>query len=173
VYAPSTDPSSSTINTARTSLLSAQLSIYTHHHISWSIWLYKDIGLQGMLHTSPISPWNSLLSPFLARKQQYALDAWAHHPSPSAAAAVEPLVDWIEEVCPAAKETYPGPWGVERHVRRNVVQTFLSKAFSEEFAELFRGKSEGELEELVGSFRFDECVQRGELNEVLRGWAPK
>lgn len=80
---------------------------------------------------------------------------------------------WIEEECPQAKETYPGPWGVERHVRRNVVETFVANSFSAEFADLFQGKTTEELEALAGSFRFEECVQRGELNEVLRRFAPR
>jgi hypothetical protein len=173
VYEPSTSPAAPTINRARISLLAAQLHIYTTHHISWSIWLYKDIGLQGMLHTSPTSPWNTLLSPFLAKKRQHKLDAWGHHPSAEVDAAMAPLIEWIDKICPAAKDTYPGPWATERHVSRNVVQTFVSQAFSDEFAELFRGLGEGQLESLARSFRFDQCVQREELNEVLRRFAPK
>jgi len=58
-------------------------------------------------------------------------------------------------------------------VMRNVVQTFVSAAFSDEFAELFRGLDENRLEELAKSFSFGECVQREGLNEVLKRYAPK
>ena len=57
-------------------------------------------------------------------------------------------------------------------MRRAVMQTFLSKMFNDEFAELFGGMAERELDKLAHSFQFDECVQREEgLNEILRGHA--
>ncbi len=37
-------------NRQRYSLLGEQLRIYDKYEISWSIWLYKDIGLQGMVY---------------------------------------------------------------------------------------------------------------------------
>ena len=36
-------------NAARFQLLRDQLKIYKEDQISWSIWLYKDIGFQGMV----------------------------------------------------------------------------------------------------------------------------
>lgn len=173
VYEDASSPSAAAANQARYSLLGAQLAIYSKHHISWSIWLYKDIGKQGMLHTSPNSRWNRTIQPFLDKKKKFRLDAWGHHPAPEAEAAMDPLIRWIDEICPAAKETYPSPWATERHVLRNVVQTFVSAAFSDEFAELFAGVDEKGLEELARSFSFEECVQREGLNEILKGFAPK
>jgi hypothetical protein len=35
------------INTSRIQLLKDQLDVYDEDNISWSIWLYKDIGYQG------------------------------------------------------------------------------------------------------------------------------
>ena len=36
-------------------LLADQLDIYRRHEASWSIWTYKDVGLQGLVHTAPHS----------------------------------------------------------------------------------------------------------------------
>lgn len=36
-----------TVNESRYQLLKDQLDIYDEEKISWSIWLYKDIGFQG------------------------------------------------------------------------------------------------------------------------------
>jgi len=174
VYAdPDSDANAESINDARFNLLGAQLSIYDAHSISWSIWLYKDIGVQGMLHTSPDSPWNKTIQPFLEKKKKYRLDAWGVHHSKESEDAVDPLVKWIEKINPRAKDVYPTPWGVERHVLRNVVQTFVSASFSDEFAELFKGMEKDELEKLAGSFRFGECRQRAGLNRILMEHAPK
>lgn len=50
VYAnPLLDEGHEDINAARYSLLSEQLRIYEKYKIHWNIWLYKDIGVQGMV----------------------------------------------------------------------------------------------------------------------------
>jgi hypothetical protein len=49
-----------------------------------------------------------------------------------------------------------------------VFNTFLASSFVDEFAALFEGMEEIELEELARSFHFDECVQRNGLNQILK-----
>lgn len=172
VYAdPKHDADAELINQERYNLLGAQLNIYDKHQIPWSIWLYKDIGVQGMVHTSPDSLWNTTIAPFLAKKKTLQLDAWGKYPSKEAEDAMDPLVKWIDEVCPQAKETYPTNWATERHLSRAVIQTFVSSAFSIEFAELFKGFSLEQLDEAAKSFSFDNCVQREGLNKILTAHA--
>lgn len=172
VYAdPQVDADADTINEERYNLLGEQLRIYDKYQIHWSIWLYKDIGLQGMIHTNPSSKWNTTIQPFLEKKNKFWLDAWGRRPSSEPAAALKPLVDWIDQVSPTARDTYPTPWNTERHLLRTVFQTFLAASFVDEFAELFRGMDEGELEALARSFHFDECVQRKGLNDILKSHA--
>ncbi|PLN79276.1 putative glucanase [Aspergillus taichungensis] len=174
VYAdPRTDPQAETTNQERYNLLGDQLTIYDKYRIHWSIWLYKDIGLQGMVYTSPTSKWNTTIQSFLDKKSQLWLDAWGRKPSStggpgSPEAALQPLVDWIDGVAPAARETYPTPWDTKRHLLRNVFQTFVASSFAEEFAGLFRGLGVEELDALARSFAFDQCVLREGLNGILR-----
>lgn len=47
VYANQSEEGYQEINNQRYRLLGQQLSIYKKDQISWSIWLYKDIGFQG------------------------------------------------------------------------------------------------------------------------------
>lgn len=173
VYEPETSADAREINTARVEMLGEQLTIYDKHQVPWSTWLYKDIGLQGMVYTSPESKWNRTIQPFLEKKKKYRLDAWGVYPSKEAEEAMAPFVKWIDEVCPHAKDAYPGPWDTQRQVMRAVVQTFLSEQFSDEFAELFRGMDFEELNELAYSFHFSQCVQRNYLNKVMTEHAPK
>ena len=168
VYAnPRLEADAEAVNADRYRLLAQQLSIYDKYQIHWSIWLYKDIGLQGMVHTAPDSAWNTLLAPFLEKKRRLQLDAWGKYPSAEAEAALKPLVEWIDRVAPSAKEQYPTPWATERQMLRQAFQTFVANSLSSEFAELFRGKSLQELDQLARSFAFEECVQREGLNRVL------
>lgn len=47
MYANETEEGYEKTNAQRYNLLGQQLSIYKEDKISWSIWLYKDIGFQG------------------------------------------------------------------------------------------------------------------------------
>lgn len=168
VYAdPALEPDAAEINQERYNLLGAQLAVYDKHSIPWSIWLYKDIGFQGMVYTSPSSFYNRTIAPFLAKKRALQLDSWGKYPSPEVAGVMEPLTKWVNSVCPEATKTYPTPWNTERHLARRVIETFMASAFSIEFAELFRGLTLEELDEAAQSFRFDKCVQREGLNRIM------
>jgi len=172
VYAdPAHEPNAEEINQERYNLLGAQLKVYDKYQIPWSIWLYKDIGVQGMVYTSPDSLWNKTIAPFLEKKKAYQLDAWGKHPSKQASEALAPLVKWIDEVCPQAKDTYPTTWATERHMSRVTKEIFMAGAFSKEFALLFKDFSMEQLDELAKSFRFDQCKQRDGLNKILTAHA--
>jgi uncharacterized protein YifE (UPF0438 family) len=66
------------------------------------------------------------------------------------------------------KKKYPHVWGFQRHVVRVVRETLMSEQLGWEFAELFEGKNEEELEELAESFAFENCVKRDSLNVILQ-----
>ncbi|KAF2012735.1 glycoside hydrolase family 5 protein [Aaosphaeria arxii CBS 175.79] len=161
------DPDSAAINTCRYNLLREQLRVYDEDQLSWSIWLYKDIGVMGMISTSPKSAWSTLLKPFLGRKAQLQVDSFTTHKSERVDKLINDLAEWIDEVSPAAKRTYPSNWDTKQHIRRNTLQTFLATTLCTEFAELFRGKTQADLDELAKSYAFENCVQREELNAIL------
>ncbi len=152
-------------------MLGEQLRIYDRFQIPWSIWLFKDVGLQGMVYTSPDSAWNKLIEPILEKKKRLQLDAWGKYPSKEVDGVMEPLIKWIDSVSPTAKDVYPSTWNTARHVERAVLQTFLAETFCQEFAELFRGKDEAALEELAKSFSYENCVQRQGLNRIMSDYA--
>jgi hypothetical protein len=168
IYAnPKYESNAEAINQRRYGLLMEQMKIYDEAKIPWTIWLYKDIGLQGMVHTNPDSKWNTLIQPFLEKKKRLQLDSWGKYPSEEVEAIINPLIEWIDKVSPSAGKQYPTSWNTGKHVDRAVLQTFLSDSLQMEFAELFRGKSQVELDELARSFHFDECVQREGLNKMM------
>lgn len=168
VYAnPRYEPEAEKINQGRYELLGEQMKIYDKAQISWTIWLYKDIGLQGMVHTSPDSPWNKLIAPFLEKKKRLQLDSWGKYPSEEVENLMKPLIEWVDKVSPTAKDLYPTSWNTQKHLDRAILQTFLSDSLQMEFAELFRDKSFDELELLANSFHFDQCVQRDGLNRIM------
>lgn len=81
VYAPPSSPDADTVNTQRYNLLGAQLRIYEKYNIGWSIWTYKDIGMQGMVYADPKGKWMKTLQPFIEKKKKVQADAWGYWPS--------------------------------------------------------------------------------------------
>ena len=168
VYAdPRNDENAAEINQERYNLLGAQLEVYDKYQIPWTIWLYKDIGMQGMVYTDPDSLWNRTIQGFLEKKKRMQLDAWGRHASREVEEALDPLVEWIDSVSPTAKQTYPTPWDTKRHILRATLQTFLSQSFALEFAALFKDFTLEQLDEAAKSFRYDQCVQRKGLNKIM------
>lgn len=168
VYAnPSLDQNAEEVNAARYNVLGAQLSLYDKYKIHWSIWLYKDIGIQGMIHTNPSSKYMRTIASWLARKRALQLDAWGRYPSKEVEDVIYPLCEYIDKVCPTSKDQYPPNWPTERQITRIINQIYMSTCVQDEFASLFKDMSFEELEECARSFHFDECVQRDGLNKAL------
>lgn len=164
---PTVDADAGEINQERYNLLDAQLAVYDKYQISWSIWLYKDIEVQGMVYTDPEGPWMKTIQPFLEKKKRYQLDAWGKYPSKEIDDLFAPLAKFIDTACPEATNTYPTTWPTRTHLARNVIETFMAQAFSMEFANLFKDMSKDQLDELLQSFKFSQCKQREGLNKIM------
>ena len=158
------------INTKRINLLKQQLSIYAKEGVSWSIWLYKDIGYQGMVYVDPESPYMKLIQPFVDKKERLGLDFWGVVNKDGVKQIYEPFVAALRESVPEQhrQAKYPKIWNFDRHVERVVRECLMSEYAGWELAELFRGKTEDELEELAASFALKNCKGREQLNEALR-----
>ena len=61
----------------RYQLLADQLEIYARHGAGWSIWTYKDVGLQGLVHAAPDSPYLLRFGDLIAKKARLGIDSWA------------------------------------------------------------------------------------------------
>ncbi|KAL5514138.1 XYL5_1 [Sanghuangporus baumii] len=158
------------INDSRYLVLKDQLAIYNKDRLSWSIWLYKDIGFQGMVYVSRETPYMKLLKDFLAKKHRLAADAWGADDT-YVRPVYQPLIDFItKEVAPSEEQQhlYPWPvWKLSDRVGRLARNILVSEFLVSEWAEHFRGKSEAELDEIAQSFKFANCLKRDGLNKVL------
>lgn len=141
--------------------------------LSWSIWLYKDIGFQGMVHVSRSTPYMQLFKDFLRRKQRLAVDAWGKDDK-YVKHIYQPIVDLVKQsVSDESKlKLYPPIWSVDERVTRISRTILVAEFMVKEWADAFRGLGEAQLEELAASFSFENCVKREELNAVLRKHSP-
>ncbi|WP_255950835.1 glycoside hydrolase family 5 protein [Streptomyces odontomachi] len=148
----------------RLALLSDQLEIYREHGASWSLWTYKDIGLQGLVHAAPDSPYLERIRPALEQKARLGVDSWG-----GSDAGVRDVLDPIEALFEREFPDYaPYPWGHRPHIAVLVRHILLAEPLAERFAALFEGISVEEAVEAARSFRFDRSVERTALSAVLR-----
>ncbi|KZV89608.1 glycoside hydrolase family 5 protein [Exidia glandulosa HHB12029] len=159
------------INERRLHVLRDQLQLYEEAKVGWSIWLYKDVGFQGMTFVDRSTPYMQLMQSLHAKKQRLVVDEWgADDSKPEIRAIYEPLEKLIEaNVEEKYRTLYPMPhWTLRRRVARFARNTLVAEFLVQEWADLFRGKTRQELDDIAASFKFENCVQRMQLNDILQ-----
>ncbi|KAG5336911.1 Endo-1,4-beta-xylanase 5 [Termitomyces sp. Mn162] len=156
------------INESRYQVLKDQLDIYNKDRLSWSIWLYKDIGFQGMVYVSTETPYMTLFKDFLAKKHRLAIDAWGADDS-AVKQVYQPLIDHIlQEIPPQYQNIYPAPvWKLDSRITRLSRNILVSEFMIKEWADHFVGKTMEELDAIASSFKYENCLKREGLNHIL------
>ncbi|KAK9468844.1 glycoside hydrolase superfamily [Lipomyces arxii] len=156
-------------NETRYNMLKAQLKIYKDNNISWSIWTYKDIGIQGLVYTSPESKWIQVFGNFIEKKKRLGTDAWGTDCAPEVDALYDALITHFKEEIPEQyhKAMYPPIWDMKRQLTRVSREILLSSYLSYEYADLFAGMDEQALDDLAASWKIEKCVKRDILNQYL------
>ena len=110
----------------------------------------------------------TLFSTFLAKKHRLAVDAWGADDT-AIRHVYKPLQDHVkEEVQDKFRDLYPHPvWRWNERVTRISRNILVSEFLIKEWAEHFVGMDEAALDAIAGSFKFDGCLKRQELNAIL------
>ncbi|ORY24690.1 putative glucanase [Naematelia encephala] len=168
VYATETSegPDFEAINEKRYGALSEQLKVYGEDKISWTIWLYKDVGVQGMVYAKPDSAWNTTFKERIEKKRKHALEFWGTDDT-ATTKAFQPVLDWITETFPEAIPKYPGFWQLKQHLFRRTIYTWISDNLNPWFCEPLKDMSFEDLDKLAASFKFENCQKREKLIEVM------
>jgi hypothetical protein len=151
------------LDEARLEVLDAQLSLYERHGAGWSLWTYKDVGLQGLVHAAPASAYMQRFGAFIERKARLGIDSWGSTDR-ELPELMEPLHAFI-----AAEfgDWEPYPWDVRSSTDDLVRHILFAQAMLPSYAELFRGASDADLEAFADSFAFASCVRRERLCELV------
>lgn len=148
----------------RYQILGDQLEIYRRHGASWSLWTYKDIGLQGMVYVRADSAYLRRFGELVAKKKRLGADAWGSDGS-EPAEIVQPVQELLAREFP---DFDPYPWGRRDWVRTLLQTIMLAQPLVEEYAELFRGLGPTQLTALAESFRLENCrIREPLLSTVL------
>ncbi|MEV4833485.1 cellulase family glycosylhydrolase [Nonomuraea sp. NPDC049486] len=145
----------------RYQILRDQLEIYDRHEAGWSLWTYKDVGLQGLVCAG--GPYLERFGPFIDKKRRLGADRWGSTME-EGAEALAPLHALVETEFPAWD---PYPWGARYQTDDLVRHILIAQALLPEYAELFRGLDDTELIALADSFALENCRRREPLLDLL------
>ena len=146
-------------------VLKDQLAYYKKYKVSWCIWLYKDMGLQAIMHQNENTPYMKLVSAFLSRKDSLGADAWGPTDK-NIRQVIQPLEDLFKK---EFKDYNPYPNGQERQISLMVRHILISEALVPEYCNLFNNLTDEQIIALAQSFRYDNNVKRNRLEEILSG----
>jgi endoglucanase len=147
----------------RRQLLADQLDIYEAAGAGWSLWTYKDIGVQGLITVAPDAPYLTRTAAVRARKRAVAADHWAM--------TTDGMRDVLGPLMARFDREFPGydpyPFGARRYAEQLVLNICFAEPLSGEFAACFSGASDDELAALGAGFAFGACVRDDGLCEVV------
>jgi hypothetical protein len=151
----------------RLRLLADQIGIYEAMRAGWSVWTYKDIGVQGLVTVDPASPYMARTATVRAKKKAVAADHWGM--------TTDGMRDVFEPLMARFTREFPGfdpyPFGPRLHLEQLVLSIAFAEPLSEEFAACFADTSDEELAALGACFSFGNCIENKDLCGVISAHA--
>jgi len=143
----------------RLQILEDQLDIYREHNAGWSIWMYKDLGRQGLVTVQPESAYRRRFDEFVAKKVRLGADQWGSD-GEGVVEVTRPVQELMAQEFP---DFAPYPWGRFDWTRTLLLNIIMAQPLACQYAELFRGLDDSELDALADSFAFGQCSVRAPL----------
>jgi hypothetical protein len=147
----------------RYQILADQLDIYDKYGAGWSLWTYKDVGLQGLLHAAPDSAYMRRFGDLIDKKARLGVDSWG--------STDQEVPDVVEPVHELVAREFPGwepyPWGARGTTDDLVRHLLFAQAMLPEYAARFAGLDDAGLDALADAFAVERCAVRTRLRDVL------
>jgi len=148
---------------ARRHLLADQIQVYESAGAGWSVWTYKDIGVQGLVTVDPSSAWMRRTQEVRAKKAALAADHWGMT-TDGMNDVLDPLMARLAREFPRFD---PYPFGPRRYAEQLVLSTLFAEPLADEFAACFADASDAELTELGECFAFRNCAADQDLCQTV------
>jgi endoglucanase len=148
----------------RAAALDDQLGVFDSAGVHWAIWTWKDIASMGTYNIDPESEYARLITPIMKAKQE-AADWEGEMPKGSVAKAMKNSADAID--------VYLAQSNLKVQIDRRwfaqyTLFGYLAQFLQVPYANLFKNKSEKELDEMLSAFALKNCVQNKIITKVLK-----
>ena len=118
----------------------------------------------GLVYADPESEWMQRTRPVREAKTTLRCDSWIERHE----AEIEQLIGQIGEHARMVVADLPGDWAnLDETLRWAICDGVLSQMLLPAFAEQFRGMSENEIDRMMQSFAFRNCVEREGLAQLI------
>jgi endoglucanase len=149
---------------SRLRVMADMIAIAESYGDHWTIWSYKDIGRMGLVVPDPDSEWMQRTKPVREIKSALRCDSWIERHASEIDNSILNIANLTRSVVEdRAKDLV----GLEENLYFSVCDGLLSQMLQPAFAEQFRGMSESEIEDMMQSFAFKNCIRRTELAELI------
>ncbi len=155
---------------ARLEALDAQMALFNRLGLHWTLWTYKDLGVQGVQVADPESEYLRRLQPLLALKRRLGLDQWTARGRGPLATGLRSLIDVLEAAVVEHLGDYTLPRRkLEETLLLSALYGHLANALNPFFARAFSDLRPEEIQEVVSKgVRIGHTRERAVLAEVLR-----
>ncbi|MGW0082289.1 glycoside hydrolase family 5 protein [Streptomyces sp. NPDC003393] len=144
--------------------LADQLGLYDEYGAGWSLWTYKDIGLQGIAQVPGDSPYLRRIAPVLEKKARLGVDVWG-----GVDTGVRHILDPLEAtVAKEFPDFDPLPFGAQQWIHVLVRHILLAEPMVEDFARCFKGLDADGMRAMADCFALERCTIREPLLAVLK-----
>lgn len=147
--------------TVKQDILRDQIGMFEQRGYSWCIWSYKDLFHRGIVHLNPESPWCQFIKDINRLKLRYNSDRSLPMTSPWDLSSIFGNSEDADFVIPLDEVKSK----LERDIRESFSDT-LTKTFGKQFVAL----TFGDIDRLVESFRFENCIVRKEWMSVIKSF---
>lgn len=152
----------------RGAVLNDQLEIFQELNAHWTLWTYKDVGVQGLVQLDPASDLLRLTT--VPREKTVPIfPRGKEGESELVKAAIRELADRIYE--------HLGVDTINREANRvlleySVVENYVNNLVQPLFVNVFRDKSETEIDRIMEAFDFNRC-HKTHVAEILTPFLPR
>lgn len=141
-----------------------QIEMFNQRGHSWCIWSFKDLFLRGIVYLNPESPWSKFTEDIIKLKLRYNSDRALAIENPWDLTSIFKNSEDTDFVIPLDD--------VKSKLERDIRESFsdmLTKTFGKKFALL----SLSDIDKLVESFKFENCIIREEWVPMIKSFMRK
>ena len=149
----------------RMKALDDQLGVFNKYDAHWTTWTYKDVGVMGWVMLDPESPYMKLMKNLLENKRLLNTDFWMNWlPNTPAKTLIHNLT---HEIVETLNDPLIAANDVENYLTQNTMAGFIGGLMQYPYARLFSGMTDNDLDEVLSSFAFKNCIPHPDLHEVM------
>ncbi len=148
----------------RVAALDDQLGVFDSAGVNWAIWTWKDIASMGSYNLDPDSEYVKLIQPILKAKKE-AADWEDEMPAGSVAGALKNAADTIDAYLTENRLQVQID---RRWFAQYTLFGYLAQFLQVPYANLFKDKTEEELDEMLSAFELKNCIPNTPLISTLQ-----